>query len=56
MLLQAFTKIDQFKRQNKLKLKKYKLLTADAHDLPFDDNTFDSVVETFVLESVYDVE
>ena len=29
-------------------------MTADAHDLPFDTSSFDSVVATFILESSYD--
>ena len=53
MLMQAFTKIDELKKQNKLHLNNYKLMTADCHDLPFEDNVFDTVVDTFTLESVY---
>ena len=31
-------------------------MTADALAMPFKDDTFDSIVSTFTLESVYDVE
>jgi ubiquinone/menaquinone biosynthesis C-methylase UbiE len=31
-------------------------MTADAHALPFKDNQFDTVVNTFTLESTYDHE
>ena len=31
-------------------------MTEDAHNLPFKDNEFDTVVSTFTLESTYDLE
>lgn len=33
---------------------KPRMLTADAHSLPFPSESFDTVVSTFTLESVYD--
>ena len=35
-------------------VKDYKLMTADAHALPFKDDEFDTLVSTFTLESTYD--
>ena len=31
-------------------------MKADCLDLPFDDNEFDTVVDTFTLSSVLDIE
>jgi len=56
MLIEAFSKIDKLKKEKKLRLKNYKLQAADCHNLPFEDSAFDTVVNTFVLESVYDMD
>ena len=53
MLLKAFERVDEMKKRNKFGFKNFKLMTADAHDLPFDDDKFDSVVGTFCLEACY---
>ncbi len=53
MLIKAFERVDELKKSEKFNFLKFKLMTADAHDLPFDDNEFDSLVATFVLEASY---
>ena len=37
-------------------MKDFKLMTSDAHQLPFKDSEFDNVVSTFTLESTYDLD
>jgi ubiquinone/menaquinone biosynthesis C-methylase UbiE len=32
------------------------IVNCDIHKLPFDDNSFDTIVDTFGLECAYDVE
>ena len=56
MLLKAFEKVEELQKDDRLKVKDFKLMTADAHSLPFKDDEFDSAVATFMLESAYDVE
>lgn len=54
MLMKAFEKVDELQKEKKLQVQDYKLMTADAHQLPFKDNDFDTIVSTFSLESSYD--
>jgi ubiquinone/menaquinone biosynthesis C-methylase UbiE len=56
MLIKAFERVDELKKEEKFKFNKFKLMTADAHDLPFDDNEFDTVVNTFGLEASYNMQ
>ena len=37
-------------------LRKYKLLTSDCLSLPFQDESFDTVVDTLTLQSVFDLD
>ena len=57
MLIKAFERVDDLKKQEKFKFQKnkFKLMTADAHDLPFNDDDFDTVVNTFGLEASYNL-
>ena len=55
MLIKAFERVDELKKKEKFKYEDFKLMTADAHDLPFDDDQFDTVVTTFGLESAYNL-
>ena len=59
MLLQAFEKVEELGSKgfshNKDK-KFFKLMQADCHDLPFEDNQFDTVVDILTLQSCYDIE
>ena len=32
------------------------MVTSDIHKLPFDDNSFDTVIDTFGLECAYDID
>ena len=43
-----------FERKNELGFKTLKLRQADCHNLPYEDETFDTVVDTFSLSSYYD--
>lgn len=56
MLLKAFEKVDELQKDKKLVVEDFKLMTLDAHSIPFKDNDFDTVVSTFTLESAYDLE
>lgn len=56
MLLKAFEKVEELQKDHKIQIADYKLMTADAHHIPFKDNFFDTVVTTFTLESTYDLE
>ncbi len=56
MLLKAFEKIDDLKKEKKLTVNDFKLMTADAHSLPFQNDSFDTVVSTFMLESSFDLD
>ena len=56
MLLKAFEKVEELQKDDLLKVKDFKLMTSDAHSLPFKDNEFDSAVATFMLESSFDVD
>jgi ubiquinone/menaquinone biosynthesis C-methylase UbiE len=52
MLLKAFEKLEELgpKSFSHNKDKKYfKLMQADCHDLPFEDNKFDTVVDILTL-------
>jgi len=37
-----------------LKKNKFKLMQADVHSLPFEDDHFDTVVDTFTMNSYFD--
>eukprot|EP00347_Sterkiella_histriomuscorum_P020116 403339043 len=58
MLIKAFEKVDDMKKNNTFGFDEgqFKLMTADAHDLPFNDNEFNTVVSTFFLESTYNLQ
>lgn len=56
MLIKAFERVDELKKGSKFPFTKFKLMTADAHDLPFDDDEFDTVVNTFTLEASYNLQ
>mmetsp|Transcript_18277 Transcript_18277/g.31267 ORF Transcript_18277/g.31267 Transcript_18277/m.31267 type:complete len:107 (+) Transcript_18277:152-472(+) len=68
MIEKAYEKVDELKqdKQNfpfsqnpkyQLEGRNYfKLMQADCHKLPFKDDKFDTVVDTFGLESCYDPE
>ena len=55
MLLQAFQKVDELKNNKVFPFEKdkievpFKLAHADCHDLHFDDNQFDTVVDCLTL-------
>jgi ubiquinone/menaquinone biosynthesis C-methylase UbiE len=56
MLLKSFERVDELQKENKLLVNDFKLMAADAHQLPFGDDSFDTVVSTFGLESTYDLD
>ena len=58
MLLKAFERIDDLKLQDAFPFQQsnFRLMTADAHDLPFDDDSYDTIVGTFFLESTYNIQ
>ena len=59
MLLQAFQKLEELgpKSFSHGEDKKFfKLMQADTHELPFENNQFDTVVDILTLQSVYDIE
>ena len=61
MLLKAFEKVDELKNRNIFPFEQekvevpFKLAHADCHDLHFEDNQFDTVVDCLTLQSVYDI-
>ncbi|CDW81984.1 protein kinase [Stylonychia lemnae] len=55
MLIKAFERVDEMKKKNMFNFDDFKLMTADAHDLPFDDDQFDTIVNTFGLEASYNL-
>ena len=60
MIMKAFEKVEEIEKSTetpqKIQVRDYKFMTADAHHLPFQENEFDTVVATFTLESTYDPE
>ena len=56
MLLKSFEKVEELQKEKLLKVQNFKLMTMDAHSLPFNDNEFDTIVSTFLLESTYDLD
>ena len=43
-----------FEKKSELGFKSLKLRQADCHNLPYEDETFDTVVDTFSLSSYFD--
>ena len=43
-----------FEKKGELGLKTLKLKQANCHNLPFENETFDTIVDTFSLTSYYD--
>ena len=68
MLHKAFEKIDELKvdgdrfpfskndNYDKKGKSYFKLMQADSHELPFEDDQFDTVVDSLTLQSCYDQE
>lgn len=56
MLLKAFERVEELEKDPAVKMPPFKLMTADAHRLPFKENEFDCVVSTFTLEAAYDLD
>ena len=55
MLVKAFENIDDWEKKDLIKIKNYKLVNADCLDMPFKDDSFDVVIDTLTLQSVYDL-
>ena len=58
MLEKAFETKQELQKEGKFSLNTtlFKLMQADVHNMPFSDNSFDSVVDSMSLQSYYDLE
>lgn len=59
MLLQAFEKLSELGANSFSHNKDetyFRLMQADCHDLPFEDDKFDTVVDILTLQSCYDMD